>query len=446
MTSPFAVRGVIEGFYGNPWTHDQRLEMVDWLAAHGLNTFVYGPKDDPLLRARWREAYDGEALARMREVVARCATRGIRLVYGVSPGLTIRYSSDADRDALGAKLASVASLGVDAFALLLDDIPASLQHHQDLAAYPDLAAAHASLISDVAARLGPARWLMACPHTYWGRGDEPYLATLAAGIPPEVDLLWTGRAICSPTLDLEDARRFEATTGRLPLYWDNYPVNDVAMTWELHIGPYRGRDPRLAEGSRGIIANPMELFEASKVPLATIADYLADPAGYDPERSHASAIAEVAGAGRDAEAFGAFADTVRSSCLATDDAPVLVVALDRFAHDATDGPLGSLAEKYARAAADLLRGPVANPALIDDCRPWIEAFELGAQAMRRIVDLAAEGRLETDAKAELIPYLARLRDARVRVFGDALDMTLADLTDTHSRPGRKLELRGGDSA
>jgi len=461
VTSPFAVRGVIEGFYGNPWTHAQRLEMIDWLAAHGMNTFVYGPKDDPLLRARWREAYDGEALARMRELVDRCAARGIRFAYCVSPGLSIRYSSDEDRAALCAKLDQVAALGVDAFGLLLDDIPAAPQHDEDIEAYGHLATAaealataHAALISDVAARLGPDRWLMACPWAYWGRGDEPYLATLAAGIPPEVDLLWTGRAICSPTLDLEDARRFEATTGRKPLYWDNYPVNDVAMTWELHIGPYRGRDPRLAEGARGIIANPMELFEASKIPLATIADYLADPAGYWPTASWWAAIRATAGDDRDDQAFGTFADSVEGSCLSTDDAPEVTKALEAFAFRRQQGDgegaseaLHHLADDLLTAAGHLLRGPVTNSALIDDCRPWIEAFELGAQAIRRIADLAHEGRLETDAKAELIPYLARLRDARVRVFGDALDMTLADLTDTHTRPGHKLALApGGENA
>jgi len=293
---------------------------------------------------------------------------------------------------------------------------------------------------------------MACPHTYWGRGDEPYLATLAAAIPIDVDLLWTGRAICSPTLDLEDARRFAATTGRPPLYWDNYPVNDVAMTSELHVGPYRGRDPHLAEGSRGIIANPMELFEASRIPLATIGDYLADPEGYDPEASWAAAIEEAAGEA-DAGAFALFADNVRSSCLSQEDATLVGGALGTFLFrlDQGDGAaaaadLGALAERLLAAADHLLRGPVDNPALIDDCRPWIEAFELGGRAIRRTADLAIEGRLGADAGTELIPYLARLRDARVRVFGDALDMTLSDLTDTHTRPGRKLQFRGGDSA
>ena len=106
---------------------------------------------------------------------------------------------------------------------------------------------------------------------------------------------------------------------------------------------------------------------------------------------------------------------------------------------AAAGDLGDLADRLLAAAGHLLHGPVANAALMEDCRPWIEAFGLGAEAIRRIADLAAAGRLADDARVELGPYLARLRRARVRVFGDALDMTLADLTGIRVRPGRMLD-------
>ena len=32
--------------------------MLDWIADAGMNTFVYAPKDDIKMRARWRELYD----------------------------------------------------------------------------------------------------------------------------------------------------------------------------------------------------------------------------------------------------------------------------------------------------------------------------------------------------------------------------------------------------
>ena len=66
--------------------------------------------------------------------------------------------------------------------------------------------------------------------------------------------------------------------------------------------------------------------------------------------------------------------------------------------------------------------------------------------MARTAELAANGRLEAEAATELVPFLARLRHARVRVFGDALDMFLSDLSVTHVRPGRQLALQGGGSS
>ena len=95
--SPFAVRGVIEGFYGNPWSHAQRLDLVAFISRHGMNTFVYGPKDDPLVRRDWRLPYDGPDLARMGELIDACRHHGIDFVYCLSPGLSIRYASDRGR-------------------------------------------------------------------------------------------------------------------------------------------------------------------------------------------------------------------------------------------------------------------------------------------------------------------------------------------------------------
>ena len=218
----------------------------------------------------------------------------------------------------------------------------------------------------VFAALGPRTRLTVCPTVYWGTGTEPYLVGLGEGLDPRIGLFWTGRAICSPTLDLADAATFARTTNRPATYWDNYPVNDVAMGYELHIGPYRGRDPHLWRAATGIIANGMELFESSHIPFATIADYLRDPEGYEPEASWQRALRDVVG-DADVEAYALFADNVRSSCLAVDDAPSSgarwrrscsgwnTARLPRPAQD-----LGALADRMLAAADHLLRGPVVN--------------------------------------------------------------------------------------
>ena len=110
---------------------------------------------------------------------------------------------------------------------------------------------------------------------------------------PKVQLFWTGIQICSYRLDVRDAVIFEESANRKPLYWDNYPVNDVAMIHELHIGPLRARESELAEHSEGLLANPMWQAEASKIPLWTIGEYLADPINYDPDVAWERALTEV---------------------------------------------------------------------------------------------------------------------------------------------------------
>ncbi len=62
------MRGVVEGFYGPPWSHAERLSLLGWLARQGLDTYVYAPKNDVHHRRRWREPYGTEAMARFGEL------------------------------------------------------------------------------------------------------------------------------------------------------------------------------------------------------------------------------------------------------------------------------------------------------------------------------------------------------------------------------------------
>lgn len=440
--SPFAVRGIIEGHYGKPWSHDQRLDIVSFIADKGMNTFVYSPKDDPLVRRDWRVAYSGAALERLAELVDACARRDIRFIYCLSPGLSIEYSSSADLDSLSAKFDSVAAIGVTDFGLLLDDIPLQLQHDADRSRYVDLVAAHIDLVSRVYDSLPDGNSLVVCPTIYCGYGDEEYVTRLGQSIDPRIDLFWTGRAICSATIDLADAATFARATSRPATYWDNYPVNDVAMTNELHVGPYQGRDRHLFRFSTGVIANGMELFESSKIAFATIADYLADPLSYDPQGSWVRAIDLVVGEA-DSSAFTLFADNVRTSCLSEEEAPMVSAALARFAFRLQEGEvvaageeLREFAERLSSAAQHLLAGEVRNRALLAEARPWVEKFSLGADIMLDLASLAVEGTLASLGRERMEASLTRLRDLRPSVFGAALEMTLSDLLATLKEDAR----------
>src|ERR1035437_3347717 len=73
--------GVIEGFYGQPWSLVERAELFDWISAWGLNTYLYAPKDDLKHRAIWRELYSVQEAATLGEVICACQQRSLRFIY-----------------------------------------------------------------------------------------------------------------------------------------------------------------------------------------------------------------------------------------------------------------------------------------------------------------------------------------------------------------------------
>jgi hyaluronoglucosaminidase len=289
----FPERGVVEGFYGPPWTHQNRVEMLRFEGTHGMNVYYYAPKDDPYHRKLWREPYPTEAQDQLRELADAAKRNFVDFCYAISPGLTMTYSSEQDFEALTNKLASVGKLGVSCFALFLDDVPQDLTDAQDRMRFMTLAQAHVYLTNRLYAHLkeqSTANRLTLTPTTYsneWGSRD--YLREVGAGLDPSVEIVWTGPKVYSPAITVDQSREWGGYIHRPPLIWDNYPVND-GTPWCRYLGPLIGRDPHLPAVAHGLISNPMIEPHASMLPLQTIADYLWNTSAYDPARSETHAV------------------------------------------------------------------------------------------------------------------------------------------------------------
>jgi hyaluronoglucosaminidase len=397
--SPFRHRGVIEGFYGTPWAHEDRLHAIERLGAWGMNRYVYAPKDDPLHRARWREPYPDDWLARFAELLERGARAGVEVGYAISPGLSIRYSDAAERRALCDKLRGFAKLGVRFFGLCLDDVPSELAHAEDRAAFASLAAAHVALAHEVRDALGPGAALWLVPTDYLGSQPTDYLEELGAALDPAIEVGWTGRTVLSPTIEAAEARARATCLRRKLLIWDNVPAADGPMRPMLHLGAYLGRDPRLAAHASGVLLNPMLHARASGLMLRCAAAYLADPAGYDAERAWRDAAREL-GAGAP-EAFALFAAAHRFSPLAPDDRDReleqgLARLRDAFAAGRDPRPaLEALrAALGARAGvAEALRAGLADRRLLAELEPWLDSHAAETRRMSAALDLlvALEG-------------------------------------------------------
>ena len=289
----FPLRGIVEGFYGDPWSHTDRLSILRFEGRHGMNLYIYGPKDDPYHRRLWREPYPAAELKRLSQLENAARDNFVDFSFAVSPGLTITYSSDADFRTLTDKLDSVRRLGVTNFALFLDDVPQQMVHAEDRARFHSLAAAHIALVTRVynwLKSLSPDYQLTVCPTTYnntWGSRD--YIRELGAGLNSDIPIDWTGTDVIPPQITSDEAVAWGAILHRKPLVWDNYPTDDGNNALP-NIDPLRRRDPALATAVAGMFSNPMNQAQLTQIPLETIADYLWNPDAYDPETSEQHAL------------------------------------------------------------------------------------------------------------------------------------------------------------
>jgi hyaluronoglucosaminidase len=391
------VRGVVEGFYGTPWSHTARLDALTFLAARGGNAYVYAPKDDAKHRADWRTPYDATKLAEFMELAEVAAGQGIRFGFAISPGLDITYESEKDRATLMAKLEPLRAANIDWFLLLVDDIPMQ----------PGLAPRQGALASWLHSELGGSA-LTVCPTEYVGTRPSPYLAELGASLPPEVDVMWTGPTVCSPELRVADAQAWVAALGgRRVIVWDNYPVNDALMTRSLHLGPYAGREADLCEVVGGVLCNPMTQPYASLIPLATAMDFLRDPDAYDAEASWTRAISDVGGERSDA--LGVLARACADSPIAEPDTLDLMQQVDAL-EDELDGPgwvaaVADLASELRAARKLHDEFAQADDALSREVVPWafgarIEA-EAGLAALRLMQQCRPTATLGEDGRARV---------------------------------------------
>lgn len=261
--------GVIEGFYGEPWSHSARLAMAEWLPALGMQLYLYAPKRDRFLRRDWRQDWPAATRRELEMLAAQCAAHGLTFAVGLSPFALYEHYGSAERARLRERVREIEALGASVLALLFDDMPGTASA---------LAQVQGEIVNDVAA-VSAARTLLVCPTYYsddptldrfFGERPANYLADLGATLPAHASLLWTGPLVCSERLD---AATLPAERGGAALsLWDNYPVNDSrARSPHLYLAPLSDRDPGLAAAVAGHYCNAMNQPALSLPALASLA-------------------------------------------------------------------------------------------------------------------------------------------------------------------------------
>ncbi len=433
-----ATRGVLEGYYGKPWSAEERLAMVEESAHLKFNTYVYAPKGAATINTAWMLPFEEEELEHFAELAEVAQRNHVQVCFEMHPSLLFHYSTSDDFETLLHKFEAVIKLGIDCVVLAYDDVPAVLVF-PDADLYANYTEAQADFVPRLGAALlaeHPELSLAFVPVEYFTEHENAAAAWSALGavLQPEWQIAWTGQQVGSTTVTLADAQEATALMGRRPLLGDNYPVSDDAYkTGIVHLGPLTGRDVELVKSLSGLAFNAMPLSYASLPALATCADYSWNPGGYDPEDSAARA-ARLYGGAASLTGFLTLVQANRSPMLEGSHAPELEAGLQSF-WSAWEGT-GDLAVAEAVLRNDFFGPFAAVPAAFDDpgmhaavraqLLPWAAALggygEAGEMALDLLAASASGEAFDTEPFLETILVLA---EGFARPTGSTMDEFLA---------------------
>jgi hyaluronoglucosaminidase len=373
----FTIAGVLEGFYGRPWSWADRRTVMEHAVAAGLPWYAWAPKSDPLHRDAWSVPFSDEHLAGFADLLT---VEGLHLCIGISPGGRPQGPADEADLSVEDTVALIAGK-LDPVLQLVEAVgshtPIVMVAFDDLP--PDLndPIRHGEIVAALSEQLDHRALLAVVPAHYAGTVRTEYLEAFSESLPPDVMIGWTGPMVVNEHIDAVAAEAFsDAVDGRPLLLWDNYPVNDAVMKDQLNLLPLRGRDSLLSEFCPAYFAN------------AAVQPHLSLPGLLS-----AAAFCETGAA---AEAWDEFEQPVQVALLAEAcDGRELLRLTELCLADPESSAFDDLWWWMERIEALELDG-----AMGDEARPWVEAANREAELCLIALDL-----LEREADDEDIPGL-----------------------------------------
>ena len=403
-------RGVVEGFYGTPWSHEVRMSLIDFYGKFKMNTYLYGPKDDPYHSSpNWRLPYPEEEAKKIRELVSRCHASRVDFVWAIHPGKDIKWNEE-DYQNLVHKFNLMYDLGVRSFAVFFDDISGEGTNPERQVELLN------RLTKDFVHKKGDIASLTVCPTDYsklWANPTpQGSLAIYGNTLDKSVQVFWTGDVVCSD-LTRETMEWLNTRIQRPGYYWWNFPVTDYARHILMQ-GPSYGLDTTLtANDLCGIVSNPMEHGEASKLALYGVADYAWNVASYNALDNWERGLAELMP--NATEAYRTFA--IHSADTETGYRRDESWETTTFRlKDYTDEKADALLAEFKRVAAtpQAIEQGCENKLLVQELRPWLDEFEKLGVRGERAIELMKLYRTGTDEAAFWDKYTQNLMSADAR--------------------------------
>ena len=377
-------RGTVEGFYGTPWSFEHRIRQIDFYGENKLNTYIYGPKDDPYHSSpNWRKPYPEDEAVQLKKLIDRSELNHVDFVWAVHPGKDIKWN-DEDRTALLHKFELMYDLGVRSYAVFFDDISGEgTNPTQQSGLLNFLHNKFVKVKKDV-------KPLIMCPTEYnkgWSNVEGGYLKTLGKELDPSIRIMWTGNTVVSD-IDKPTMAWINDQIQRKAFIWWNFPVSDYVRN-HLLMGPTYGNGQDIANDISGFVSNPMEHAEASKIAIYGVADYTWNMTQYDSEKNWLEALKVVMPESYKAlEIFASHNSDLGANGhrYRRDESVKFAPSVENFFQQMEAGQKIDNFESVEKEfkviveASYILLSSADNPVLMDEIRPWVKQFQLLGQS------------------------------------------------------------------
>ena len=191
--SDTGLRGFIEGYYGLPWSNEDRMNLMKFGGEIKCNAYVFAPKDDPYHNSKWREMYPEEKLAEIREMAEVGRKSKCDFVWTIHPFMSDRITESNYDDSLATikkKFQQLYDAGVRRFGVLADDAGG---------VSVNLIARLLNDLTDWCKSKNDVKDILYCPPEYnWAFAGYSWTNLRNANqlVNDDVDFFWTGQSVC----------------------------------------------------------------------------------------------------------------------------------------------------------------------------------------------------------------------------------------------------------
>lgn len=405
------LRGIVEGFYGEPWDYNIRADLMKFCGEYDLNAYIYAPKDDPYHRDKWREPYPSDKILELKNLVTVALENNVRFIFAVSPGQDLNYEGEAgeqDLQYMLIKLDAMYEIGVRDFAIFFDDLSGTQSGTN-----------HANFLNNLQSALDKKYKdiypLITVPTDYtrhWMIDEsgnvKAYTKEFAAILNKNIIVLYTGDDVVCDGITDEAYDAAKTIYGRDLGIWWNYPVNDFYLVdgnrnIKLALGPME-KLPKAAPSS--IFYNPMEQPLLSKLSMATGAEYALGTDTYDSLASWDRIIKKQFGdLAPYMKVFASHSQHMENSWAkcGPPDAPefyekghnAILATKEGTTYDFTD--LDNLVEEMILSAEMLLKNLPAD--ILNECQIMLEQFQRISNADKVAIESLKNKKIDPELKS-----------------------------------------------